>query len=81
MTPNKYARPIFDIHGKYIGEVDVYSVLGAFETGHPAIDHAVKKLLCAGQRGVKSRGQDLREAIQAIERALAGHDSPEGANQ
>ena len=81
MTPNKYARSICDIWGKQIGVVDVYSILAAYETGHPAIDHAIKKLLCAGERGVKSWGQDLREAIQAIERALADDDSPEGNNQ
>lgn len=50
--------------------VDVYDVLNAFKTGSAAIDHAVKKLLAPGQRGVKPRGQDLREAIASIERAI-----------
>ena len=68
--PNKYARMIRGVSGEQRCWVDVYCVLDAFPTNSAAIDHAIKKLLCAGQRGAKSRAQDLREAIQAIERAL-----------
>ena len=50
--------------------VDVYSVLVAFEVTCPATQHAIKKLLCAGLRGVKSGVQDLREARDAIDRAI-----------
>ena len=67
---NKYDRTI---HGKYgTGKctVDVYRVLDAFDTGNPAIDHAVKKLLCAGNRGAKDKLQDLQEAIQSIQAAI-----------
>jgi hypothetical protein len=62
---NKYDREI--LPGIY---VDVYDVLGAFTTGSPSVDHAVKKLLAPGQRGVKSRTTDLKEAISSIEREI-----------
>lgn len=51
-------------------EVDVYDVLRAFAVTDPAIQHAVKKLLCTGNRGHKDRKQDLEEAVQSIERAI-----------
>lgn len=50
--------------------VDVYDVLTAFGVQCPATAHAVKKLLCAGQRGGKDRLTDLNEAKLAIERAV-----------
>lgn len=71
---SKYTRTITQtIHGNDRGLqifVDVYDVLRAFEVSDPAIQHAVKKLLCTGIRGHKDRKQDLQEAVQAIERAL-----------
>jgi hypothetical protein len=42
-------------------------VLNAFPSGSPEIDHALKKLLAPGKRGVKGELQDLKEAIQSIE--------------
>jgi hypothetical protein len=50
--------------------VDVYWVLAAWEVNSAPIAHAVKKLLCAGQRGSKDRTKDLKEAMQSIQRAL-----------
>ena len=50
--------------------VDVYDVLRAYGVRCGARQHAVKKLLCAGLRGSKDARQDLREAIEAIERAI-----------
>jgi len=50
--------------------VDVYRVLEAFKTGSAAIDHAIKKLLCAGNRGGKDRLQDYIEAIRSVEEAV-----------
>lgn len=62
---NKYDRQI--IPGVY---VDVYDVLQAFDPQSKAIDHAVKKLLAPGQRGVKDRITDLKEAISSIQREI-----------
>jgi hypothetical protein len=50
--------------------VDTYSVMDAFGVQCPAVAHAIKKLLCAGQRGHKDRLTDLREAADAVSRAI-----------
>jgi hypothetical protein len=67
---DKYIRRIFSRSGNESIDVDIYNVLDAYKTGCPAIDHATKKLLCAGIRGSKSRMQDLREARDSIMRAM-----------
>ena len=63
--PNKYSRLI-----RGICYVDVYDVLRAFSVNCPAMQHAIKKCLAPGQRGVKSTEQDKREAIASIKRSL-----------
>lgn len=64
---NKYDRVILGKYGTGVCTVDVYRVLDAFKTDSPAVDHAVKKLLCPGGRGHKDRITDLKEAIQSIQ--------------
>jgi len=68
---NKYDRTIIGKYGSGKCTVDVYRVLNAFPSGSPEIDHALKKLLAPGKRGVKSELQDLREAIQSIEARIS----------
>ena len=48
--------------------IDVYRVLELFEVIDPAMQHAVKKLLCAGGRGYKDRAKDVQEAIDSLNR-------------
>jgi hypothetical protein len=49
--------------------VDVYRVLIAFNVTDPCIQHAIKKLLCPGQRkGGKTVAQDVREALWSLQR-------------
>lgn len=49
--------------------MDVYRVLWAFEVTDPCLQHAIKKLLCAGQRGGgKTEAQDISEAIASLKR-------------
>lgn len=50
--------------------IDVYRVLSLYEVHNPCVQHAVKKLLCAGARGAKDHEKDLREAMDSIARAL-----------
>ena len=50
-------------------EIDVYDVLKSFDVKCPATQHAIKKMLKAGQRGSKDVEQDLTEAIISLERA------------
>jgi hypothetical protein len=63
--PNNYQREIKP--GVF---VDLYDVLVAFDVTNPAAAHAVKKIMCSGKRGVKSKAQDLIEARQALDRAI-----------
>lgn len=68
---NKYLKKINDAcTGKVIGMVDVYEVLLAFNVTDPGLQHAIKKLLCAGLRGKGNLQQDLVGAIAAINRSI-----------
>lgn len=50
--------------------VDVYAVLNAFEVKDPALQHLIKKALCAGLRGHKDTEQDLHDIIDSGHNAL-----------
>lgn len=50
--------------------IDIYRVLKLFGVVDNEIGHAVKKLLAPGQRGVKEKVQDIKEAIASLERHL-----------
>ncbi len=50
--------------------IDVYSVLDAYNVTCHATGHAIKKLLCAGEREKGDRLKDLTEARDAISRAI-----------
>lgn len=56
--------------------VDVYLLLDLYKVHNAAVAHAVKKLLCSGQRGSKDQRQDLVEARDSIQRALDIIDGP-----
>lgn len=67
---NKYVRLIADVDGEYAGRVDIYAVLKAYNVTCPGLQQAAKKILCAGLRGKGSRAQDIKEAMDALFRAL-----------
>lgn len=69
---SKYHR---DMRCLVDGKADVYTVLEAFSVTCPARQHAIKKLLCAGIRGKGDTVQDLREARDAVERAIQMEES------
>jgi hypothetical protein len=49
--------------------VDVYRVLDLFNVSDPCMQHAIKKLLVAGERGAgKDIDKDIQEAIDSLER-------------
>lgn len=68
LDPSPYSQYHKDV--RHLRSIDVYRVLDLFGVTDQAVGHAVKKLLCAGQRGAKGREQDLREAHASIGRAL-----------
>ena len=54
----------------HLETVDVYRVLTLFKVTEPCIQHAIKKLLCAGQRGDKNIIKDITEARDTLNRHL-----------
>ena len=62
---NHYFKDVSNL--KYI---DVYRVLILFGVTDPCLQHAIKKLLCAGNRGAKDKQQDVQEAISSLLRYL-----------
>ena len=54
----------------HLETVDVYRVLSLFQVNDPCIQHAIKKLLCAGDRGDKSDIKDITEARDTLNRHL-----------
>lgn len=50
--------------------VDIYRILDLFDITKPTIQHAIKKLFAAGNRGSKDKLQDYREAIDSILREI-----------
>ena len=73
MTDPRAPKYLRDMPAK----ADVYDVLEAFEVTSHRIGHAIKKLLCAGQRGHKDLLQDLQEAIQSIQCEIHSHKQNE----
>ena len=59
---------IVDI-SKY-NKLDIYRILKLYEVSDPCLQHAIKKLLCAGKRGSKNFLQDVNEAMQSLQRFL-----------
>ena len=66
---------IVDI-SKY-NKLDIYRILKLYEVSDPCLQHAIKKLLCAGKRGVKNQTQDINEAILSLKRfvEMQGEDN------
>jgi len=54
----------------HLETVDVYRVLSLFQVNDACIQHAIKKLLCAGDRGDKSMIKDITEARDSLNRHL-----------
>lgn len=52
----------------HLSSIDVYRVLDLFQVTDQAIGHAIKKLLVAGNRGVKDKDKDIQEAIDTLQR-------------
>lgn len=70
----KYLKKILSADGNHPVSggilIDVYCVIKAFKITCPAQQHALKKVLCAGERGKGSRVQDFQGAIAALNRAI-----------
>lgn len=70
MSENKAFNHYFK-NVEHLKEIDVYRVLKLFNVEDPCIQHAAKKLLCAGVRNdFKNSEKDIKEAIASLERYL-----------
>ncbi|UGV22602.1 hypothetical protein PHLEASOLO_74 [Escherichia phage vB_ EcoD_Phleasolo] len=65
---SKYNREIIGLDGT-LTTVDVYRVLDAFQVTDPAIQHAIKKMLCTGLRGHKDYLTDIDDSIESLRKA------------
>ena len=70
---NKYNRQCKGV------TIDVYDVLKAFEVTDPALQHLIKKALCAGSRGHKNKEQDLIDILDSANRALELYHDDNGS--
>lgn len=48
--------------------IDVYRVVELFGVPAGALDHAAKKILCAGNRGHKDLARDVQDIIDSLQR-------------
>lgn len=60
--------------------VDVYRVLELFGVTDPCLQHAIKKLLVAGDRGSKDIVKDVQEAVVTLTRWLQMREEERAAN-
>jgi hypothetical protein len=60
-----YFKDVSKLH-----EIDLYRVFDLWGVTHPCAQHAIKKLMAAGQRGVKDMERDVREAGDTVSRWL-----------
>lgn len=64
----KHAHYYRDV--RRLDQIDVYRVLLLFGVTDPALQHIVKKALCAGRRGAKDFEKDVREIADTASRRV-----------
>ena len=69
-SQNEFKYPHYHKNVAHLKYVDVYRVLILFGVTDPCLQHAIKKLLCAGNRGAKDKTQDVQEATSGLLRYL-----------
>lgn len=74
----KYDHYFRDI--SHLEKIDIYRFCELFGVTGP-LEHALKKIACAGNRGAKDFYKDLNEAIDSINRAIEMRQEDEAANQ
>lgn len=61
---NHYFRDV-----SHLDKIDIYRFCELFGVTGP-LEHALKKITCAGKRGAKDEIKDLNEAIDSIKRKI-----------
>lgn len=65
---SKEKRPHYYKDVSSLETIDVYRVIELFELHNPCLQHALKKILCAGKRSAKDAAKDVTEAIESLQR-------------
>lgn len=65
MTYEHYFKDVSNLK-----KVDIYRILDLYDVTDPCLQHAIKKLLCAGSRGNKDFKKDITEARDTLNRRL-----------
>ena len=63
---NEHSHYFKDV--SHLDRIDVYRVVELFEVPAGPLDHAAKKILCAGGRGHKDLERDVQDAIDSLHR-------------
>ena len=77
MSEEKYPHYFRSV--AHLEKIDVYRVIDLFGVTDPCLQHALKKVMAAGQRGPKDARKDISEAIDSLNRKLEMMDEDEGA--
>lgn len=77
-TSNKFGHYYRDV--EHLKKIDIYRFCDLFDVTGP-LEHALKKIVCAGERGAKDYYKDLNEAIDSINRAIEMREEDEAAHQ
>lgn len=64
LTPKEIDNGIVEL------KLDPYRIIKVYKISDPAIQHALKKLLCPGTRGKKSLIEDIEEVICSLQRLV-----------
>ena len=77
MSEEKYPHYFRSV--AHLEKIDVYRVIDLFGVTDPCLQHALKKVMAAGQRGAKNARKDISEAIDSLSRKLEMIGEDEGA--
>jgi hypothetical protein len=66
MSENKHSHYYREWHGK----LDIYRVIDLWNITDPCFQHALKKIMCAGNRGHKDLKKDVQDIIDTMQRKL-----------
>lgn len=67
---NNNSKNIYSVNVEKYKEIDIYRIIDLYKVYDPCLQHAIKKILCAGKRGAKDITQDINEAIYSLNRFL-----------
>ena len=52
----------------HLTHIDIYRIIDLYAITDPCLQHAFKKIACAGQRGAKDAAKDVQEVIDSLTR-------------